>query len=361
MSSGDENTNQSQQGEGDGSLQQTLQHFPLESVPTEIQVMIFGEALQKPSLYLFRLLRSRDSSDEPKSMSLYALHPQEDDSPVQRLRELALLCPVSYQAFRHSVGRRLTLDYSDPYTDVKNRLSIAGDDDLVCLDMVQGFRFLDRDDERFPGEATMFWHPRNFRPDQPCYLRSTQNALRGVSKVAMLVVPGSLNPFNNYAEHAYLPQSLAWFIDCCPDITEFYLVHEMYDTRPVNDTSPNGNNLREWRNRRTTCRSLSRFYGDKKACVEIHNPYAMPTHPEFTTWKDYRKHPVKAGCSCPSNPTCTEVPGYVGTYHAKQLFLTLLEIKYHLLKERPEPGVDWKLSKQKRENLKFGLLTWYTP
>jgi hypothetical protein len=363
MTSDNEHTIQSQQADKHESSQPTLQPFPLEDLPTELQVLVFGEALQKPSLYLFNLLMSRDPADGPESVSLFRLHDGQDDSPSKCLQQLALICPTSYQAFRDSVARPVTLVYQLPFRGVKHKLIIDGDNDLVCLDQeVAGFRVLDRMSETHPVDAAaMLWHPRNFRPDQPCFLRSAQQALRGVSRVGMLVVPGSTNPFNNYAEYPYLPEALAWFIDCCPDITEFYLIYEMYDKRPANDPSPNGNNLREWRNRLATCRCLSRFYGRTKACVEIHNPYAMPAYPAFTTWKEYRKNPAKSGCDCPSAPTCTEVPGYVGTYHAKQLFLTLLEVKYHLLMGGPEPGVTWKLSREKREKLKLGLLVRYTP
>ncbi|KAJ9131378.1 hypothetical protein NKR19_g9548 [Coniochaeta hoffmannii] len=174
--------------------------------------------------------------------------------------------------------------------------------DLVCLEIPGVFGApLDPLYTTPAPEQGIYWHPRSqTHLSREINYGSTQNTMGGFEKVGLSCRDAPALAFAPFLCHsipshqtndggAICERELAGFIDCCPDIKDFFLVLE------VRMVSSNGNatRFRQWEMERPEdpLESLHTFHGKPRTYHEIHTSAAV------------QNFPGSGVCSCPNAPS----------------------------------------------------------
>ena len=201
------------------------------SLPLEIQMKIFTEALDKPNLHI--VTTSRESALDGRAWGLIfrPVAKSKDGSGYRRLQDLAQVNRTAYNAMRLATARH---NVRLPFRGLNNR--VDGAEDLVFLDIPQP----QSENYTFQG----FFHPDHQILNQPVAPFNEANLaakFQGIQKVALkydarhVRCDYAYSTFRCAANHAHhvhhiashwrmCPDELCGLLNCFPNLREIYLV-----------------------------------------------------------------------------------------------------------------------------------------
>lgn len=184
-------------------------------LPFELQIMIWLEAFSKPSINFYTATLQHYADDKTQWVPmLKRVMPSQDDSAKGRHVELAEVC--------HSAERAFRIAYEcDRRPDVDRRSSWLKTD-VLCFTSKR-FTF-----QKGFSNHKISWHVDTQTEATKQCSAVTEVMFKGFERAGLFVTPNFESvdrwPFGNGAGFPYCPKQLAGFIDCLPDIKEFYLV-----------------------------------------------------------------------------------------------------------------------------------------
>ncbi|KAK0749706.1 hypothetical protein B0T18DRAFT_296914, partial [Schizothecium vesticola] len=193
-------------------------------LPTEIQQMIFMEAMRKPAVHFTEIKRS--VHEEGKwTITMHPVSGQADKSLYRKLRLLGSVCPAAARAVHFGTEDKHRLPFST------RGLKSAGVDtrhDLVVLKLKyrvnQGFSIFGP------------WYPGSFgATDSRLDVAHARAMLRGITNICLKLgtwrqtscfnpaVPfRSLLRINEHKQFSMCPEELSGFLDLFPDLGAAY-------------------------------------------------------------------------------------------------------------------------------------------
>jgi len=221
--------------------------------------MVFAEAvteaISKPGIqWANAKIVWKDQARTSWTFSFIPVPKARDDSTCRGTSDFASICDAAAEAVRSVYRQRPELQvgsWKHPMDSQK---------DLVCLEIPGVFGApLDPLYTTPAPEQGIYWHPRSqTHLSREINYGSTQNTMGGFEKVGLSCRDAPALAFAPFLCHsipshqtndggAICERELAGFIDCCPDIKDFFLVLE------VRMVSSNGNatRFRQWEMERT--------------------------------------------------------------------------------------------------------------
>jgi hypothetical protein len=337
--------------------------FPVQNLPPEVQVMVLTAAIRKPSIHFADLELRLFYHKSLWTVILRPMRSSMEDSAFHYQKAIRSLCSAGRQAFHQSTIRPINIRLGGVPSD---KHIVDGNNDLICLGR------LPKCTENNHGIPYYTWNPDQSAVFPVLNFYVIGHTFEGLRKI------GLVRDFEGDAGREYhtcRPESVAWFLDNCPHLEEFYIV------LPLRRDSPALETIRKWSQSResatTICfclsvtiltsvlstgpkdPSLSVFHGKTKSYVEVHNPFTFDTNdynPDELVGGRYLKF-RKVGCTCPLAPRCSGCPKFGLGINPKFVFMRLWEIRWHLLREDlNSQKTPWILSRARRESIKFGLL-----
>lgn len=215
--------------------------FPVQNMPPEIQVMVFKEAMRKPSIHFAELALRLLPHKSLWTVILRPMGTALDDSAYQHQEDIESLCSTALQAFQKSIARPITIRLGGSAED---KHIVDGDHDLLCLGRLPKFT---EDDNGAPYYS---WHPNQTGLSPLLDSSIAQQTFGGLRKIGLV---RNIDKDAGRDYYTCRPEAVAWFLDSCPDVTEFYIV------LPLRRDYPGIEMIRKWSRTRefTTTRYLS--------------------------------------------------------------------------------------------------------
>jgi hypothetical protein len=194
-----------------------LSSFPFLRLPPELQLAVFIEAVPKPGVHWVNMKAVFHDNGTRWSFKFVPIVKYLDDSLYRYSSEMATTCPLAARAISCISG-------GDPALQVGiRRQPIDVHNDLVCVKVSNSIH------------SGIFWHQDS--QSNPRYPTSptirydaVTDTLKGYEKLGLFCqtdfVYGTPFQCSNCMPSHYnvCPKEISGWIDCCPDIKEFYLV-----------------------------------------------------------------------------------------------------------------------------------------
>jgi hypothetical protein len=212
--------------------------FPLLMLPFELQTMVFAEAMNeatsKPGIqWINARIVWTDAAKTTWSISFTPLAKNRDNSTYRTLSDLASISDSATEAAR-SIGRGLQSFQVGARNHPMDR-----ERDVLCLKTPGLFAFPRERNTPNTRHEGIYWHPNSQIPSYgTIHYESVWPTMRGFEKVGLCYQDSDGDasaPFLCYSgthrdDHMtrrlydICHKELAGFIDCCPNIKEFFLV-----------------------------------------------------------------------------------------------------------------------------------------
>ncbi|OIW26679.1 hypothetical protein CONLIGDRAFT_683638 [Coniochaeta ligniaria NRRL 30616] len=298
------------------------------NLPFELQLQVWLEVLSEPSIN-FCDIKTEPIPPEYRTVAgawhpkLRALSQSHDDSAFRHQQQLAAICPSAVRALRVACrGGREGRELSG------RRLWIDRKTHILCLRSLI-----------YPSNLSRIsWHcPQDLQ--SPTADDSPHPVFSGLEKVGIVYKDVVFYPRNwafpcdgrSFGRHlnatSYCHIQLAFFIDCFPDIQEFFVVVGFQARQDTAGT------IQKWCNEHDM-KDLAIYRGHKRCYYEIHRgPGASGT----------------GACQCPLTPKCHGNGSVPVDRHIYSLFQ---DTRNYLLDDTKP----WKLSVDRRRSIKFAVL-----
>ena len=209
-------------------------------LPFELQVAVWIEALNKPSIHFCTAKVILYNNNTCWAPELKTVMRSQDDSAWRGHEELAQVCDSASRAFSvaYGAGSRIEVGMTERWVAKAN---------MLCF---RATKFLKDEPWMHMHHQKIYWHLDDQTQDPRIDYTRTQSLFHGVERIGLVfagIEPGDYWPFGTFSghqgqRHAYSSKQLAGFIDCAPDVKEFFHVFAVRTQRK----SRRAQEIRQW-------------------------------------------------------------------------------------------------------------------